>query len=96
MGLVNIEVTKVGKTAEAKFHSVEHQVAREKGAPFIHWVTEDKSVPAEVVMDDATVVIGRAESLVSGLRVDDMLQFERFGFVRVDSKEPLRLYYAHD
>jgi glutamyl-tRNA synthetase len=96
MGLVNVEVTKVGKTAEAKFHSKEHQVAREKGAPFIHWVTEEKSVPAEVVMEDASVAIGRAESLVSGLSVDEMLQFERFGFVRVDSKEPLRFYYAHD
>ncbi len=96
MGLVNVEVTKTGKTAEAKFHSKEHQVAREKGAPFIHWVTEGGSVSAEVVMADASIVTGRAESLAAGLKVDDMLQFERFGFVRVDSKEPLRFYYAHD
>jgi glutamyl-tRNA synthetase len=96
MGLVNVEVTKVGKIAEAKFHSKEHQVARERGASFIHWVTEDKSIPTEVVMDDASIASGRAESLVSCLKVDDMLQFERFGFVRVDSKDPLRLYYAHD
>jgi glutamyl-tRNA synthetase len=96
MGLVNVEVTKVGKVAEGKFHSVEHQVAREKGAPFIHWVTEEGSVPAEVVMDDASVASGRAEKLVGKLKVDDMLQFERFGFVRVDSKDPLRFYYAHD
>ena len=96
MGLVNVEVTKTGKTAEAKFHSKEHQVAREKGAPFIHWVTEGGSVPAEVVMADASIATGRAENLVAGLKVDDMLQFERFGFVRVDSKEPLRFYYAHD
>jgi glutamyl-tRNA synthetase len=96
MGLVNVEVTKVGKTAEAKFHSNEHQIAREKAAPFIHWVTKGKSVPAEVVMDDASIAVGRAESLVTGLNVDDTLQFERFGFVRVDSKEPLRFYYAHN
>lgn len=95
MGLVNVEVTQVGRTIEAKFHSVEHQVAREKGAPFIHWVTEE-SVPAEVVMADASVAVGRAESRVADLKVDEMLQFERFGFVRVDSKEPLRFYYAHD
>ena len=96
MGLVNVEVTKTGKTAEAKFHSKEHQVAREKGAPFIHWVTEDKSVSTEVVMDDASIAHGKAESLVSGLKANDMLQFERFGFVRVDCKDPLRFYYAHD
>jgi glutamyl-tRNA synthetase len=96
MGLVNVEVTKTGKTAEAKFHSKEHQVAREKSAPFIHWVTEGGSIPAEVVMADASIATGRAENLVVGLKVNDMLQFERFGFMRVDSKEPLRFYYAHD
>ena len=96
MGLVNVEVTKTGKVAEARFHSKEHQVAREKGAPFIHWLTEGNSVTAKVVMPDASVAAGRAENLVSGLKVDDMLQFERFGFVRVDSKNPLRFYYAHD
>jgi glutamyl-tRNA synthetase len=96
MGLVNVEVTKTGKTAEAKFHSKEHKVAREKGAPFIHWLTDGNSVAAEVVMADASVAVGRAESLVASLKVDDTLQFERFGFVRVDSKEPLRFYYAHE
>ncbi len=96
MGLVNVEVTNTGKKAEAKFHSKEHHIAREKGAPFIHWLTEGNSVEAEVVMPDASTAKGRAESLVTGLNVDDMLQFERFGFVRVDSKEPLRFYYAHD
>jgi glutamyl-tRNA synthetase len=48
------------------------------------------------VMADASVAVGRAESLVASLKVDDTLQFERFGFVRVDSKEPLRFYYAHE
>ncbi len=96
MGLVNVDVTKVGKKAEARFDSREHQVAREKGAPFIHWLTEENSVEAEVVMPDASTAKGKAEKLVSALKVDDTLQFERFGFVRVDSKKPLRFYYAHD
>ncbi|MDP2899977.1 MAG: glutamate--tRNA ligase [Candidatus Bathyarchaeota archaeon] len=96
MGLVNVDVTKVGKKAEARFDSREHQVAREKGAPFIHWLTEENSVDAEVVMPDASTAKGKAEKLVSALNVDDTLQFERFGFVRVDSKKPLRFYYAHD
>ncbi len=96
MGLVNVDVTKVGKKAEARFDSREHQVAREKGAPFIHWLTEENSVEAEVVMPDASTAKGKAEKFVSALKVDDTLQFERFGFVRVDSKKPLRFYYAHD
>jgi glutamyl-tRNA synthetase len=96
MGLVNVEVTKTGKMAEAKFQSKEHKVARERGALFIHWLMKDNSVEAEVVMPDASVSKGRAEKLAAELDIDAMLQFERFGFVRVDSKEPLRFYYAHN
>ena len=96
MGLVNIEVKKTGKTVEGKFHSQEHQIAKEKGAVFIHWLTEGNSVDAEVVMPDASVAKGKVEKLTAKLKVDDMLQFERFGFVRVDSLKPLRFYYAHD
>lgn len=96
MGLVNIEVKKTGKTAEGVFDSKDHQVAREKGAVFIHWLMEGNSVDAEVVMPNASVAKGKAEKLVTELKVDDMLQFERFGFVRVDSLNPTRFYYAHD
>ncbi len=96
MGLVNVDVAKIGKTVEAKFNSVEHGIARAKGASFVHWVTEENSTSAEVVMDDASIAIGRVEKLVEALNVDDMLQFERFGFVRVDQREPFRFYYAHD
>jgi len=96
MGLANVEVTNIGKNAEARFHSKEHRIARDKGAPFIHWLTEQNSVIAEVIMPDASIAKGKAEKLISLLDVDDMLQFERFGFVRVDSKKPLRFYYAHN
>ena len=93
MGLANIEVTRSG---EAVYHSKDHQIARERGAAFIQWVTETESIEAYIVMPDATTATGRAERLTSKLKVDDMLQFERFGFCRVDGTAPLRLYYAHD
>ncbi len=93
MGLANVEVT---GDREALFHSKDHQIARERGAIFIQWVTEAESIEAAVIMPDATIAVGRAEKLTSELRIDDMLQFERFGFCRVDGVSPLRLYYAHD
>ena len=96
MGLVNIEVNKTGRSFEARYHSKEHQVARENSAPFIHWVTTTESIKAEIVMADATIAKGRAEKLCLDLKVDDMLQFERFGFVRVDSHNPFICYYAHE
>jgi glutamyl-tRNA synthetase len=96
MGLVNIEVLKIGNNFEAKYHSKEHQVARTNGAHFIHWVTLNESIDTEIVMDNASVSKGRAEKLCLDLKVDDMIQFERFGFVRVDSNNPLICYYAHE
>jgi glutamyl-tRNA synthetase len=96
MGLVNVKVLNVGASVKARYHSKEHQIAREKGAPFIHWVTEGESIATEVVMPDASRAVGLAERLCSSLRVDDMIQFERFGFVRVDSVDPFVAYYAHN
>jgi glutamyl-tRNA synthetase len=47
-------------------------------------------------MPDATVVRGIAEDTCRKLKPDDIIQFERFGFVRIDSTEwKLGAYYAH-
>jgi len=97
MGLMNIKITEVTQnSARAIYHSHLHQTARELGAPFIHWLIADNSMTASVVLPDASRVEGLAEKKCEILAVDDMLQFERFGFVRVDQIEPWVFYYAHD
>jgi glutamyl-tRNA synthetase len=96
MGLFNVEVTKKGSAdIDAKIHSKDHQQARALKAQFIHWLPEKDGVQAEVVMPDTHIVKGLAETSCSGLDVDDLIQFERFGFVRVDSVYPFVAYYAH-
>jgi glutamyl-tRNA synthetase len=96
MGLANVKVLNVGASVKAVYHSKDHKIAREEGAPFIHWVTEKESVAAEVVMPDASRAAGLAERLCSSLKVDDMIQFERFGYVRVDDTALFVAYYAHN
>jgi glutamyl-tRNA synthetase len=50
----------------------------------------------EVVKPDATVELGLAEPTVASLSVDEIIQFERYGFVRVDSVRPrLTAVYGH-
>jgi len=96
MGLFNVEVT--GKRAagiDAKFLSKGHQRARELEAQFIHWLPEGVGIRARVVMPDAQVAEGLAEPGCVDLEVDDMIQFERFGFVRVDGVSPFVAYFAH-
>ena len=55
-------------------------------APMIHWlpVSEDL-VKVEVLMDDNTVKKGFGEPDLKKVKVSDIIQFERFGFVRLDS-----------
>jgi hypothetical protein len=47
-------------------------------------------------MPDATVNEGSVESACEKLRPDTVIQFERFGFVRIDKNDAkLTAYFAH-
>jgi glutamyl-tRNA synthetase len=96
MGLANIVLTQVKGNCIGIFDSRAHSVAREKGAPFIQWVTENNCINSSVTMPDASKALGLAELYTSKLPVDTMIQFERFGFVRVDSQSPLGFFFAHE
>jgi len=97
MGLFNFQVEKIGKhLIEAVFHSGSHEEAKRLGAPLIHWILIGTGVPCKVVMPDASVAEGMAEDSCKSLRPDDIIQFERFGFVRVDTlNKKLVVYFAH-
>jgi len=97
MELFNIRVEKVKKgLVDAAFHSESYEEAKEVGAPLIHWIPVGTGVPCEVVMPDASVAEGMAEDSCRRLHPDDIIQFERFGFVRVDDlNKKLVVYFAH-
>jgi glutamyl-tRNA synthetase len=94
MGLFNVEIMETDPL-RGRFHSLDHQEARVLGASFIHWLPAGAGIEAEVVMPDASVVKGLAGQGCTGLKVDEMIQFERFGFVRVDRVEPFKAYFSH-
>jgi len=54
-------------------------------------------VKVEVLMPDKKVAKGLAEPMVKNLKVGDIIQFTRFGFCRLDSKEKgkLKFWYTH-
>ncbi len=60
----------------------------------IQWVPE-KAIEAEILMPDGTTMKGLAEPEAKSLKPGDIIQFERFGFARCDSKDPLRFCFAH-
>ncbi|MEM2885453.1 MAG: glutamate--tRNA ligase [Thermoproteota archaeon] len=92
--LYNVALEEVGgETVRAKY------LGRElvEGVPKLQWVTED-NVAADVLVPgplfvgesfnegSLTRISGLAESSVSSLSVGEIVQFERFGFCRLDAK----------
>jgi len=72
-----------------------------KEIPKIQWVTHGVNVHLVLpdITDSATPEVrrGLGEPLVATLKVDDVVQFERVGFARIDhvSKAEVHAYFAH-
>jgi glutamyl-tRNA synthetase len=70
-------------------------VVRQQGVDVVHWVGSE-SVPVRMRTPDGDVT-GRAEPGLAEYDVDDLVQFERVGFVRIDrhDEDETVVYYAH-
>jgi glutamyl-tRNA synthetase len=97
MELFNVKIEKVEVYAvEASFLSETYEDAKRMNAPLIHWVPIGEDMPCRVVMPDATIIGGVAEKACRSLKPNDIVQFERFGFVRIDRvEEKILAYFAH-
>jgi glutamyl-tRNA synthetase len=101
MELFNVRIQKVALDAktpyvEATFVSESYEDVRQTKPKLIHWIPTGDAFPCRVLMPDATANDGVAESVCKKLKPDTVIQFERFGFVRVDEvAEKLTAYYAH-
>lgn len=74
---------------KAKYTSTENKPIQK-----IQWVSDD-SIKTDVLMPNGEVVEGLAEANVKKLNVGDIIQFERFGFVRLDKKEKNKLIFCY-
>ncbi|MCW3999947.1 MAG: glutamate--tRNA ligase [Candidatus Bathyarchaeota archaeon] len=96
MELFNLKVTsKTADTVNAVYLSESYDDVRKSKAQLIQWIAQGEVYPAEVVQQDASVTGGYAEVACKKLKPDDIIQFERYGFVRVDKVgSKLVVYYA--
>ncbi len=73
------------------------EVVRDGDVPVIHWVPAGGAIPVTIRMPtgDST---GLAEPSFAEVDVDDVVQFERVGFARVDShaRDESIVYFAHN
>ena len=97
MELFNIQVNAVyGDSIDASFLSESYEEVRKDKIQLIHWIPMREAFPCKVVMPDASENEGFAESACKKLKPNDVIQFERFGFVRIDEVSPeLKAYYTH-
>jgi len=85
----NINFIYDSKTKSGKFHSEDYlsfkNLKEEK--KIIHFLPTDKSqlVTATIFMPDHKIIKGIAEKNIQSLKIGDIIQFERFGFCRLDS-----------
>lgn len=84
--LYNIQLDK--KEHKATFTSVEN-----KNIPRIQWVSDH--IETKVFMPDGKFIEGYAESATKDLKKDEVIQFERFGFVKLDKKSPQVFWFSH-
>jgi glutamyl-tRNA synthetase len=90
-----INVTK--KKSKICLDSIKFDEFRGKGKRVLNWVSGDENVPVEVLMPDKTVMRGVAEKNILDLKGGEVIQFERFGFCRLDKKEKylLKFWFTH-
>ncbi|MHA1791457.1 MAG: glutamate--tRNA ligase [Promethearchaeota archaeon] len=86
-------------TIRCKFHSRDLESARKKGAKIIHWVDDDSenNVKVNVFMPDGDKLSGNGEINLIKCKTDDIVQFERFGFCRIESNidKEINAYFTH-
>jgi len=88
----------VKKGKELVFDSTEYAKYKDKGKKIMHFLPVQKDlINVEVMMPDKKIVKGLGEPLMAKLKEGDIIQAERFGFMRLDKKEKDKLlfWYTH-
>ncbi|MEM3154586.1 MAG: glutamate--tRNA ligase [Candidatus Woesearchaeota archaeon] len=79
------------------FDSIEYDVYHKNGEATVHWLPVEGNVDVEVLMPDGKFKKGLGEPALKDLIVGTIVQFERFGFCRLDNKQKNKItfWFAH-
>ena len=84
----------VKKGNDFVFDSHEYLKYKGKGKRIIHYLpVQEGLVNVEVMMPDKRIVKGLGEPLMAKLKEGDIIQAERFGFMRLDKKEKDKFFF---
>ena len=67
-----------------------------KRLKIIHWLPINNNISVDIIDVNGMIISGIAEKNCNNLKVDQLIQFERFGFCKIDKVEPKILaYFSH-
>ncbi|MEK6898765.1 MAG: glutamate--tRNA ligase [Nanoarchaeota archaeon] len=74
--------------SKGKFAFLSEEVDSKLKASFVHWLpaSKEESIKTRIMMSNAEFIEGFLEAGASKLKIGEIVQFERFGFVRLDKK----------
>jgi glutamyl-tRNA synthetase len=75
------------------FHSLNIEEYKKQGKKIIHWLPE-KTTKVEILMPDCKLQKGFAEESIKNIKINEVIQFERFGFCKLDKENSF--WYTHD
>jgi glutamyl-tRNA synthetase len=64
-------------------------------AKMIHWLPVDNTIKIEVLMDNNKITKGLAEKDITKVKEGEIIQAERFGFLKLENKEKMRFIFLH-
>ena len=81
------------------FDSEDYEKYKREGEAIFHWLPADEKqlIKAELLMPDKTLLKGLGEKRLSEVNVGSVIQLERIGFSRLDSKQKNKIvfWFAH-
>jgi glutamyl-tRNA synthetase len=97
MHLLNFKMIKLHALKNHEFSFISVNPEPELKAKFIQWLPSEGNIKVKVRMPDNSIIEGLGEGALKKLKEDEIIQFERFGFVKLYKKEKdeMEFWFAH-
>ena len=99
MHLLNFKVDSIKRLLPKEYSFLSEEPDNNLKTKFIHWLPHTPyNIKVEVKMPDSSIKQGLGEEELGKLKVGTVIQFERFGFVKLHKKEKdkLEFWLAHN
>ncbi len=84
------------KENEWHYHSDDYQTYKQHKGKIIHYLPkEHKAQEIHIVQQDGQQIMATAEQGIGNTKEGEIIQIERYAFIRLENKKKMRFYYLH-